>query len=140
MAIHLNAADRKALGLPDSFGPQKRKGVKATPASKPNPEIFLAMLRSHGIEESCEQEFEFAKPRKWRFDWVFRDMVRPVALEIQGGIFTGGRHVRGAALLEEMAKLNEACILGYRVLFATPADVTSGAIFPILRRALYGDE
>lgn len=41
-------------------------------------------------------------------------------MEVQGGIFTQGRHTRGAALLKEHEKLNHAAILGWRVLFTTP--------------------
>jgi hypothetical protein len=44
--------------------------------------------------------------------------------------------VRGAALLDEHKKLNAAAILGFRVLFCTPKDVESGAIFPVIKKAL----
>jgi hypothetical protein len=57
-------------------------------------------------------------------------------MEIQGGLFVAGRHVRGAALLEEYTKLNEAQILGYVVLLVTPAQVESGEAFSLVKRAL----
>jgi len=82
----------------------------------------------------------FHSTRKWRFDVLFPKSRRsdgpPVAVEIQGGLFTGGRHVRGAALLSEYEKLNEAQIMGYRVLMVTPQQVDSGEVFNLVRRAL----
>ena len=102
--------------------------------------LFLAMCRSHGLPEPVP-EYQFAPPRRWRFDWCFLQpglltQTKGIALEIQGGIWTSGRHVRGKALLAEHEKLNEAAVRGYRVLFCTPEDVQSGAIFPVIKRAL----
>ena len=79
-------------------------------------------------------EYYFARPRRWRFDFAWPD--QRVALEIQGGLFIRGRHSRGAALLKEHEKLNEAAALGWRVLFATPQNVYDVGIVSRLRRAL----
>lgn len=43
-------------------------------------------------------------------------MEQKVAVEINGGTFTKGRHTRGAALHQEYAKLNNAVLLGWAVL------------------------
>ena len=51
-------------------------------------------------------------------------------------MFTGGRHVRGAALLREHEKLNEAVCRGYCVIFCTPDDLETGAAFTLVERAL----
>lgn len=79
-------------------------------------------------------EVKFHPERKWKADfcWVAQRLI----LEIQGGIFTGGRHVRGAALLKEMEKLNAAAKLGYRVMYCTPRDIETGSIFNELAEAL----
>lgn len=70
-------------------------------------------------------ELRFAPPRKWRFDVAWPSLSRPVALEIQGGLFVHGRHSRGAALEQEHEKLNAAAALGYRVLFSTPRQLAT---------------
>lgn len=70
------------------------------------------------------REHRFALPRLWRFDFAWP--AQRLALEVQGGIFTGGRHTQGAALLREHEKLNAAAVLGWRVLFCTPRDVANG--------------
>lgn len=80
-----------------------------------------------------EAEVRFAPPRRWRFDYVWAGWL---VLEVQGGIWTRGRHVRGAALLKEHEKLNEAATRKFRVLFCTPQQIEDGSIFPVIKKAL----
>ena len=68
-------------------------------------------------------ELRFAPPRRWRLDVAWPD--ERVALEIQGGLYTGGRHVRGAALEREHEKLNQAAAMGWRVLFTAPRQLST---------------
>jgi very-short-patch-repair endonuclease len=69
-------------------------------------------------------EFVFAKPRKWRFDFAFPE--QKIALEVEGGIFTGGAHTRGKHFLSDIEKYNRATILGWRVLRCTPQTLITG--------------
>jgi hypothetical protein len=98
--------------------------------------MFLAMCKSHGLPEPVP-ELRFNPQRFWRFDWAW--LAQMIALEIQGGLWVagGGRHQRGAALLREMEKLNAAACLGWRILYATPDQVTTGEIFLVIRQALH---
>lgn len=68
-------------------------------------------------------ELRFAPPRRFRFDYAWP--AQKIALEEQGGLFSGGRHTRGAALLNEHEKLNLAALDGWRVLFCTPQTIRS---------------
>ena len=79
-------------------------------------------------------EYRFAAPRKWAFDYAWVDEM--VALEVEGGAWTQGRHTRGAGFLKDMEKYNEAAIRGWKVIRGTPQQVKSGTIFPTLERAL----
>lgn len=120
---------------------------------KYNPKLVLAFWRGCGIEPAPVAEYRFAPPRKWRFDfaWPLRGtdnltettgsatMARPcngLALEVQGGIWTRGRHTRGAALVQEYEKLSEAAALGWRVLFCTPDQLMSMRVARLIKRAL----
>lgn len=94
--------------------------------------IMKLMCQAHGIPEPLP-EHKFHPTRKWKLDFYFHPCL---ALEIQGGIFTGGRHVRGAALLKEYEKLNECAVAGIRVLFCTPQQLKSFEIAPLIKRAL----
>jgi hypothetical protein len=98
----------------------------------PEQRAFLLACEAYGLPEPVP-EYTFAAPRKWRFDWLFDGWL---AVEIQGGLFTQGRHVRGAALKREYQKLNEAAILGFTVLLTTPDEVKDGSLFPLIKRAL----
>ena len=95
--------------------------------------VFAALCKAHGLPEPVP-EFRFNNERRWRFDWCWP--AHFLALEIQGGIWTRGRHTRGAALLKEYEKLNAAAIAGYRVLFVQPAQVESGYVFELVKLAL----
>lgn len=138
MAITISAAEARKLGL--KF-PRSRKG-KAANLPKQDQEQYRQIVRAaceaYGIQgPSPFFEYRFCADRKWRFDMAFFSLGGIcVALEVQGAIFTQGRHTRGAALLKEHEKLNEAACLGWRVLFCTPKDVESGAIWPVVKRAL----
>ncbi len=117
---------------------RKVKKGKAKAAPKKSDGLFEAMCKAHGLPIP-DAEYLFAEDigRKWRFDWLFEGWL---ALEIQGGLFIQGRHNQGAAMLKEHEKLNEAAMRGYVVLFTTPADVKSGAVFALLKRALLTKE
>ena len=58
-------------------------------------------------------EYKFHPTRKWRFD--FADLATMTAIEIEGGIFSGGRHTRGAGYAKDCEKYNAAVHLGWRV-------------------------
>jgi hypothetical protein len=74
-----------------------------------------------------EAEYRFSPPRRWRFDYAWPGAK--VALEVQGGLFTRGRHTRGPALLKEHEKLNRAALLGWRLVYCTPREHLSGEGF-----------
>jgi hypothetical protein len=59
-------------------------------------------------------EYRFAPPRRWRFDraWV----VERVAIELEGGVWSGGRHTRPAGYEADAEKYNAATCEGWRVL------------------------
>ena len=59
-------------------------------------------------------EHRFAPPRRWRFDFAWPGKL--IAVEIDGGTYSGGRHVRGAGYARDCEKLNRAAELGWRVL------------------------
>lgn len=78
-------------------------------------------------------EHRFHPTRKWRFDWAWP--AHMLALEIDGGVWTGGRHTRGKGYVGDMEKLNEAQLLGWTVLRITPDQVYT-AMPGLVRRAL----
>lgn len=99
-----------------------------------NERIFAEALIDMAIPSPVEQEYEFAqntihdgdlkqiieffgKPRKWRFDYAIPE--HKIAIEIEGGHWSGGRHNTGAGFVKDMEKYNAAAMLGWRVIRCT---------------------
>lgn len=99
------------------------------------PEELLAFqLRAMHIPH--EREFAFCPGRRWRADFRVADLL----IEVEGGGWSGGWHVRGAGFEADCAKYGEAVVLGYRVLRVTPAMVQSGEALDLVQRALKREE
>lgn len=81
-----------------------------------------------------ETEYRFHKTRRWRFDYAWP--LRKVALEVEGGVWTKGRHTRGGGYLGDMEKYNAATLLGWRVIRFTPTQVRKGEHLAILKQLL----
>ena len=95
--------------------------------------VFVAMLKQNGLPEPV-REFRFHPTRRWRFDFCWPE--KRVALEVDGGVWTRGRHTRGAGWLKDTEKLNEAACRGWRLLRTTPSDLCSPDTLRVLTLAL----
>lgn len=81
-----------------------------------------------------ELEYRFHPIRMWRFDFAWPD--RKIALEVDGGAFINGRHVRGSGVRNDCEKFSNAAIHGWRVLRVLPEHVKSGVAINWLAEAL----
>ena len=72
---------------------------------------FLTLWTQTGLQ-SPVAEYQFAPPRRWRFDFAFP--AQRLAVEFDGGqwVIAGGRHNRDG----DREKLNTAAAMGWRVL------------------------
>lgn len=70
------------------------------------------------------REHRFCTTRRWRIDYAWPD--HKLAVEVDGGAFTQGRHTRGAGFVKDMEKQNALAIAGWRILRFTPQDVKKG--------------
>ncbi len=71
-----------------------------------------------------EAEYLFHPQRKWPFDFAWPDCK--VALEIDGGTWIRGRHIRPQGFENDVEKLNAAAADGWLVLRATGDMVYDG--------------
>lgn len=79
-------------------------------------------------------QYRFLPPRRFRFDVAYPD--RMLAVELNGAIWTQGRHTRGKGATSDAEKLSLAAIEGWRVLIAVPEHVRSGQALRWLEEAL----
>jgi hypothetical protein len=116
--------------------PSESSASPARPISTSyNPKLVLAFLEQESLPLPVF-EYQFALPRKWRFDLAWPDQHHRLALEVQGGIFSQGRHTRGPALLKEWEKLNRAASMGWRIVFVQPKDLCTLATARLIKRCL----
>ncbi len=80
------------------------------------------------------REYKFHPTRKWRFDFCWPG--QRVAVEVNGGIWTNGRHNRGAGMESDSDKRTEATMLGWKVLDFTARTIRSGRAIQYLEKLL----
>jgi hypothetical protein len=68
-------------------------------------------VRNNGPD--LDREFQFDEDRKWRADYKVVDKM--VLIELEGGVYSGGRHTRAQGFIEDCMKYNKAAMLGYTV-------------------------
>ena len=95
--------------------------------------VLLREIKTAGLREPV-LEHQFHEVRKWRFDLAW--IEDKVALEIEGGIWTNGRHSRGKGMEADMEKYNEAQLLGWTVLRYSTGQIKQGRPIEDLKRVL----
>ena len=102
-------------------------------AKPPTCDYFTTLCRS-ALQVECLKEFKFHPTRKWRFDYAIPQYK--IALEVEGGVYSGGRHVRPNGFLGDMEKYNTATLMGWRVFRTVPDALLSRATIALIQRAI----
>lgn len=84
----------------------------------------------------CVKEYQFHPKRKWRFDYAIPE--HKIALEVEGGVWTYGRHTRPQGFLGDIEKYNTATLMGWRVFRTTPEELYCMATVKMLKNAISG--
>ena len=108
---------------------QKRNAQKIT-------DLFAVLCRSD-LNVECVKEFKFPPKLRWRFDYAIPEPR--IALEVEGGVWTNGRHTRPQGFLGDIEKYNTATLMGWRVFRTTPDDLLRTATLNLLKQAISGD-
>jgi len=88
-------------------------------------------LKCIGIEEP-KTEYRFHPTRRWRFDFAWPSIK--LAVECEGGNWTGGRHTTGTGFESDCEKYNEAVLAGWSVLRFTGDQFKSGYALVMIER------
>lgn len=114
--------------LPGEKSPQKPRKHTKKPAP-PQRDMFTALVESE-LHTQCVKEYRFHPVRQWRFDYALP--MQKVALEVEGGVWTQGRHTRPQGFLGDIEKYNTATVMGWRVVRCVPDDLMTGKTIDML--------
>ena len=95
---------------------------------------LFTKIDNKDLKVECVKEFKFHPVRMWRFDYAIPE--HKIALEVEGGVFTQGRHIRPKGFLGDMEKYNTATLMGWRVFRTTPNALLTTATLKLLRDAI----
>ena len=133
---HLNPLNGKVKGelvkdlpvylskpLPPSNLPQPTQTSTKPRKRRPSePEMaFKRLWQAHGQGLSLQAEYGFDKMRKWRSDFAY--VQGKVLVEIEGAVWSQGRHTRGSGFIKDCEKYNTATIMGWVVIRLTPSMI-----------------
>lgn len=105
--------------------------------AKYNEQIFKQVCQTMRLPEPVP-EFQFCEGRKWRIDFYFEANGRRVALEVEGGVYTGGRHTRISGFKSDIEKYNELSMAGIFLVRCTPEDLMKLKTLNAVKKTLYG--
>ncbi|AVG43859.1 MULTISPECIES: endonuclease domain-containing protein [Achromobacter] len=119
----------QARGILPASGKPTTKANLSPGRSAPSKgeEEFLLQLRALRLPPP-EREFRFHPHRAFRFDFAWPKLPcgRRLAVEIEGGIHSGGRHVRPQGYKRDLEKYNSAVALGWTLLRFSSSMVFNG--------------
>ena len=123
------------IGMPAASTGKRGSGKGAAGVARVSEgeETLALHIRAEKLPEPV-REYKFAPDRKWRFDFSWPD--RKLAVEVEGGVWSGGRHTRGSGYVNDMTKYNRANLLGWCVLRFDTAQVRNGTAIAAIREAL----
>lgn len=113
--------------------PTKQKKAAKKPEKKPKADIFTTICKSD-LRIEVVKEFLFHPTRKWRFDYAIPEYK--IALEVEGGVWTRGRHIRPQGFLGDIEKYNAGTLLGWRIFRVTPDDLCRMKTLEMLKQAI----
>lgn len=114
---------------------QEKKKHRQTAKSKNLTDIFTTICKTD-LKVECVKEFRFHPVRLWRFDYAFPE--HKIALEVEGGVWTGGRHTSSVGFLKDIEKYNTATLMGWRVLRTTPDELYRLKTLNMVKTAISG--
>lgn len=95
---------------------------------------LLFQIKAYGLPIPA-MEYRFHPTRRFRFDFAWVD--RKIAAEVEGGVWAGGRHVRGAGYQADCEKYNLATLAGWQVYRFTSDMISDGSAIATLQK-LFG--
>lgn len=131
----MNLSLDQSLEWPGSFDKavKKAKSQARKLRAEDTQASFAYLCKAKGIQEPTP-EFVFHPDRKWRWDYAWPEAK--VALEVDGGVWNGGKHGRGSGISKDHEKRNAAAVLGWRLLLVQPKHLLRPQTIDMVAQAL----
>jgi len=114
--------ERLSRGLKGKAVPPPKKVGKISKQTSPDyVDMISGALTMLKIDHVLE--YKFLHDRRFKFDIAIPGNM--IAIEFEGGIFTGGRHTRGKGYANDAKKYNLATMHGWKLFRFTTADTSS---------------
>lgn len=107
-------------------------GVKLPPPQREYPFAAMEVGRGRGVK----QRLRLAGLRNWRFDFAWPP--QRLAVEVEGGAYSYGRHTRGRGFSDDLRKYHHALRLGWVVYRCDPDMIRSGVVVGVIQDILNG--
>lgn len=133
MTDRMSVAEYKKLCRKLTKTKPRTQAAKPTRKKHESAEGILAM-QLQALNVPFEREFRFHSTRRWRAD--FHIVGRQLLIEVEGGVWSEGRHTRGKGYMGDMEKYNEATALGYQIIRFETSQVKSGYAFRWIEKFL----
>ena len=113
----------------------KTKKSRQTGNSYQIRDVFTTICRTD-LKVECVKEYKFHPTRRWWFDYAIPE--HKIALEVEGGVWTGGRHTSPKGFLNDIEKYNTATLMGWRVFRTTPDELYKLSTINLIKSAILG--
>jgi hypothetical protein len=95
--------------------------------------MFELQLRALNLP-APQAEYKFHPTRRWRFDYAWPEFR--CALEVEGGVWSRGRHTRGSGFRGDMEKYNTGTCEGWAIVRCEPSDLRNGKAVKLVEELL----
>lgn len=124
--------------MPRKLGKTSLGYLERSPKRISEGEETLALhLRAEGY--TFRRQYQFCPTRRWSFDFMLREPslgVSGIAIEVEGGLWTKGRHIRPQGYEADMIKYNEAAMANWLVFRFSTEQVKKGIAIDYVRRLI----
>ena len=127
-SLELPEPEREYRFMPRCCGHLKRRHLSGDSGVQ-----WCVGCLTDGVARGADHVHAFEPGRKFRFDFAWPD--RRLAVEADGGTWTGGRHTRGGGYEKDCIKLNQAALRGWAVLRFTEGMIEDGTARETLEQA-----
>jgi len=115
------------------FTPVKIKRKKGGKTAAKKIDLFILLVEKE-LNVSLIPEYKFYEGRKWRMDYALPESK--LFIEVEGGVFTNGRHTRGKGFMNDMEKYNTAAAMGWKMIRRVPGNLMSNETIVLIKQTL----